>query len=192
VKVNSSREAVITWAPTDAVRWTDQQIVVDNATTADELREKLLSKLIAMESVGVGRDLLVRWTICGTGPLISALRRGPLQSELLSWLRKERGFSQPAVWSVSLTAEGTAAATSLREAKSLLGDFLREVDRRLEACDEPPPEGAVDLVEYLPKDLQEEQLAAAARLSDSSAGRRVWEQAAALGVDLLSGEGAST
>ena len=43
-----------------------------------------------------GLDLLVEWTVTGTGPVMAELRHGGLANELLDSLRSEYGFGPPA------------------------------------------------------------------------------------------------
>jgi hypothetical protein len=180
------------FAATDVLRWRDEHIAFDASTTRDDLQRMLRDRMGSLVAASAGLDLLVSWTLGGTGPLAAALRRGTLSTELLGMLRDEFGRASPAAWSLTLTAEpGTGVPPAYYEQDTILGDFMRAV-RALES--QPAATGAkgtevsLDLATLLGQQHMAGPLAAAAVLDDTPIRRRVLRNVAALGADLLSGE----
>ncbi|HJT34959.1 MAG TPA: DNA repair exonuclease [Pirellulales bacterium] len=131
---------------------------------------------------------LVSWTIAGHGPLIAALRHGPLAAELLAELRRQCGHATPVAWSVSLELEAASAAPpSWFERDSLLGDYLRSL-AQFETNDGPSPALASRL-DCLLDDRQRAGRAACVLAPAAETDRlRVLQKAAALGADLIGPE----
>ena len=100
-----------------AVEWREESIAVGPATSRDEL-ETLCAQRIRTLADHARSDLLVTWSIGGSGPLLTELRRGKLRGELLEWLRIEHGLSSPVVWTVGLEIApgGACAGRALRTA----------------------------------------------------------------------------
>ncbi len=71
----------------------------------------------------------------------------------------------------------------LYEEETICGDFLRQLSRWQTQPDLPLP-----LPSYLPEQHRSGGLAAAAEVADAAERERVLREAAALGIDLLSGE----
>ena len=147
-----------------------------------------------------GTDLLISWTIVGSGPLATQLRRGKLASELLGVLQNEFGAGSPVAWSASMEMEpAVELPAEWFEQNTICGDFLRELRQEQLA-----PERPLVLTDYLPKELAKKEASEAgaeddrapetglpeqtAEISDASVRETVLREAAMLGVDLLSGE----
>jgi hypothetical protein len=179
---------------TDVLRWHAERLVIDPGTTRNELESRLRQRMAAAMSGAPGADLLVSWTIAGSGPLLSQLRRGTLAADLLGLLRKEFGQGSPAAWSASLEIESAAVLNpEWYEQKTIRGDFLRAVRQyqmdpaqRLDLeplLGKPHAAGATGLASAAAGEI-----AALAAVSDPAVRERVLCEAALLGVDLLSGE----
>ena len=122
--------------------------------------------------------------IAGSGPLITALRRGSLAAELVQWLREDYGHRLPAVWTVSLEAETSEALPpEWYEQETIRGDFLRAIRQLQISAGEP-----LGLERYLAESHRAGVLASVASLADRSAREDVLREAAALGAELLGGE----
>ena len=187
VQVDGRQRAQCIFMPTDVMRWHHETVSLAPAMTRSDLETLLSERLQSIVSNAPSTDLLVSWTLVGTGPLIARLRRA-MSVELLDWLRKEFGTKSPAVWSVSLTAEwDETLGADWYAQETLLGDFLREV-RRFQQ-EEPLP---LDLSPYLGKRLESGDWQQLADLNDPDSRRAVLHEVQALGIDLLSGEGASS
>jgi len=184
VHVDDQRHARTSLIPCEALRWLSERVVVDTASSGEELKTLLRERMHTLLEAASKLDLLITWTIAGSGPLLAELRRGNLAAELLAWLRSEYGMGRPAAWSLSLEAECSAALPpEWFEQETIRGDFLRAI-RRLElAPDEPLAWDA-----YLSEKHLAGTLASVLAPSDRSTRQRVLREAALLGVDLLSGE----
>ncbi len=110
---------------TNALEWLHEAVLIDPATRREGL-EAMFAERIHSLTAGSKTDLLVTWTIGGSGPLLAELRQGKLRGELLEWLRIEHGLSSPIVWTVGIELEPqNALPASLYEQETILGDFLR-------------------------------------------------------------------
>ena len=186
---------------TDVLRWHTERLVIDPGTTRNELESRLRQRMVAAIGGAPGADLLVSWTIAGSGPLLGQLRRGTLAADLLGLLRKEFGQGSPAAWSTSLAIEPSAVLNpEWYEQKTIRGDFLRAVRQY-----QMDPAQRLDLEPLLGKpgatgsasvaagatglaSAAAGEIAALAAVSDPAVRERVLCEAALLGVDLLSGE----
>lgn len=203
VSVGESGSAKVSTVPCSRLEWREESIAVGPATTRDELETMCAKRIHALAGKGDishlperpgGRsaqmrdvpfsDILVTWSIGGSGPLLTELRRGKLRGELLEWLRIEHGLSSPVVWTVALEIAPTAALPpALYEQETLLGDYLRELQAY-----ETEGGAALAVEAILAGSAAGEGLARSVAIADAAARRRVLHEAALLGVDLLSGE----
>jgi exonuclease SbcD len=184
VQVDQGQQVRTSLVPTDVMRWLGQRVVVDEATTRDDLRTLLRERMGTLIETTPGVDLLVSWTVAGSGPLLGQLRRGTLRDELLGWLRSQYGFGPPAAWSLSLEVELPASLPPpWYEQESIRGDFLRAV-RHLQLSGKEP----LELESYVAEEHLAGILGRAMTVADEATRQRVLREAAWLGVDLLSGE----
>jgi len=184
VQVDSERRVRTTLVPADVMRWQNERIVVDRASTRKDLESRVHDRIEALKQANPGTDLFISWTIVGEGPLLVELRRGAWGSGLLETLRSEHGFGSPAVWSVALAAEPLAVVPpQWYEQETILGDFLRELRRQ--QVDSGIP---VALEAYLAEPDRTGPLAAIASVAPGPERERILREAAMLGCDLLSGE----
>jgi len=184
VQVDPGRQARTTLVPTDVMRWQAERIVVEETTTRDDLETLLNERMRSLVETAPGMDLLVSWTILGSGPLLAELRHGPLAAELLGVLRAQYGFGPPAAWSISLSVEPTAVLPpEWYEQHTIRGDFLRQLRHHQVNPSEP-----LGLDAYLADGHLAGTLESVAEIADVPTRERVLREAAMLGVDLLSGE----
>ena len=183
VNVDDQRRARLTSIATDAMVWIRETVLIDASTRREGL-EAMFTQRIRGLTAGSKTDLLVTWTIGGSGPLVAELRRGKLRGELLEWLRIEHGLSSPIVWTVGIElASQDALPASLYEQETILGDFVRTL-REFELDPQQPLN-----VESLLADGQAAGLfSQAVAIVDPATRKRVLHEAALLGMELLSGE----
>ena len=125
VQVDENGQSRTHLVPTDAIRWLSQRVVIDESTSRDDLESLLRQRLHTLLEGTPKLDLMVSWTVAGSGPLVTQLRRGKLAGELLAVLRSEHGFASPAAWSVSMEVESLAGLPSeWFEQETIRGDFL--------------------------------------------------------------------
>ena len=164
---------------TDEIR-----VVTEESHDRDDLEAMLRQRITEIHQTLGETDVLISWTIAGTGPLLGRLRQGKLSGELLETLRAEYGYGPPAAWSVSLEAE-PAAVLPLEwyEQQTIRGEFLRAVRHYQMNPDEP-----IDLESYLAEEHLAGSLGSTVAISSRATRDRVLLEAAMLGVDLLSPE----
>lgn len=187
VTVDAHQQARTTLVPCDWLRWHEERLLIEETTDRRSLENQLLDRLSALTEAAAGVQLLVSWSIAGSGVLLEELRRGTLAAELLDRLRAESGEGRQAAWSTSLAAEPPERLPAdWYDQQTVLGDFLREV-RRLEMN----PDAPLDLQVYLG---QSQAAGPIAELVAMDPDRRVraLREAALLGVELLRGEGSAT
>ena len=184
VQVDPQRQTRTSLIPTDAVRWLSERISVDEATSREELETRLRDRMHTLLEASPATALLVSWTVAGQGPLPGQLRHGKLAAELLQWLRSDYGYRSPAAWSMSLEVEvSETLPPEWYEQETIRGDFLRAV-RQLQMNPAEP----LALESYMAETHLAGALGTAGAFSGKAARDRVLREAAALSVDLLSGE----
>lgn len=184
VQINEERQTRTSLIATDVVRWIDERVTVDDATTAEDLETRLRERIHALLESMPTTALLVSWKVAGRGPLLTSLRRGGLRADLLERLRSDYGYRSPPAWSVSLDIElSDALPTEWYEQETIRGDFLRTI-RQLQMN----PDDPIALDKYLAESHRAGTLADAVSLAGKPIRAEVLREAAMLGVDLLSGE----
>jgi DNA repair exonuclease SbcCD nuclease subunit len=181
VTVDDSGRVKTRFVSTDAVRWSEQALEITASTRSEQLHERMVERLEKLQAQQPGIDHFVRWTIRGTGPLVNRLRPGGLADELLVDLRSKFGESSPVAWSVSIECVSQLSVPAeWYDQETCLGDFLRQV-REFELHDDIP----LDLQQFLPDDLGNDELAAVAHVDTTTARAELLLRAGKLGVDLL-------
>jgi len=183
VMVDSQGHVRLTPVATDSLRWHRERLRVDPTTTRDDLETQLAERVRVIRETEPGLDLLVTWSVGGSGPLLGRLRRG-LAGELLAQLRQRFGHGSHVVWSVEmdLELENTIPA-GWYEQQTICGDFLRAL-RHLQKN----PGESLGLESLVPEPHLAGAPASAAVVADAAVRERVLLEAALLGIDLLSGE----
>jgi hypothetical protein len=192
VTVDETGRPKTKFVATDAVRWLEQTIEVTATTRSEQLHDRMVERLEKLIAQHPGIDLLVRWNVRGTGPLVNRLRPGGLADELLVDLRRQfgepdtrrpdkPGAARPAAWSVSIHCESPLSVPAeWYDQETCLGDFLREV-REFERNEQLP----LDLRQFVPADMHDDELAAVASVATDDERGALLCRAAKLGVDLL-------
>jgi DNA repair protein SbcD/Mre11 len=183
VQVDEQGQARTTLIPTDAVRWLGERVAVDETTLREGLETRLRDRMHSLLEASPTTGLLIAWTVAGQGSVVGQLRRKNLAAELLEGLRGDYGHRSPPAWSVSLEVElSETLPPEWYEQETIRGDFLRAI-RQLQMNPEEP----LALDSYMAETHLAGTLAAAA-FPGKAARDRALREAAALGVDLLSGE----
>jgi hypothetical protein len=182
VHVDESGGARTSFIPTDAVRYLDERVAVNESTTPDQLQQVLRERIGELAGDPFGPDLLVHWLIVGSKGLSAELRRGKLAIELAARLRSDHATARPSVWTVSIETEpGAEVPLERYEEETLLGEFLRTVRHYADH-----PEDPLDLEPYLAARHGAGSLGAAVALDEPDERQRVLAEVARLGVALLS------
>ncbi len=169
---------------TDVMRWVTEQITIDESMDRSALEETMHERILMLREASPQLDLLISWTIAGTGPLMCQLRGDHVASQLIAALREKHGTSAPVAWSLSLSAEPNAVLPSeWYDQETILGDFLRfarqyQIDRQL----------PIDLEPLLAERYLAGSVASSVAIDDNPTRQRILRQVALLGLDLLSPE----
>jgi DNA repair protein SbcD/Mre11 len=184
VQVDEQRQTRTSLIPTDAVRWMTERLTVDDATTPEDLEARMRERIHTLLELMPTTALLITWRIAGRGPLLGSLRRGTLGVEMLNRLRVDYGYRSPAAWCVAFDVElSDTLPPEWYEQETIRGDFLRAI-RQLQMN----PDESIPLEQYLAESHRAGTLANAVGLVGKPGRDRILREAAALGVDLLSGE----
>ena len=92
---------------TDAIRWMTERIAIDAAMERESLENLFRERIHALIESTPKIDLMISWTLVGSGPLITSLRHEAMRDQTLDALRAEYGAGSPAAWSVALEVEPT-------------------------------------------------------------------------------------
>jgi DNA repair exonuclease SbcCD nuclease subunit len=183
VYIDAAGQARTTSLTTDAVRFHDERLVIDEATSRDHLAAqiRLRARSLAAEAVV---PLLVTWKIDGRGGLVRQIRRETFSSALVQSLRAEFGHGERIVWTLAVEADTPSALSdALYEQDTILGDYLRLI-KDFQANPTTP----LDLERYIHQRHVAGTLGAAARVTDPYARQLALHAAAELGADLLGGQ----
>lgn len=184
VQVDRGRRVRPKFIPADSLRWRAETLGVGEECHRNELQRHLRARMQRIATESAGCTTFVSWTIQSEGELARQLRSGALAKELVDWLRTEFGRANPAVWTVAIEVESnTGIAEELYEEDTILGDFLRAVREH-----EQDPKLVLNLASMLPDMSKHRALGAALQAADGHARQVLLQEAATLGVDLLSGE----
>lgn len=189
VQVDSEGHARARFVATDVLRWQRERVPLTAGMTRNELERVLQDRVRALGDSSPGIDVLAQWTVFGAGPLMTSLRRGSLAKSLLEGLRGPRERGAPAVWSWALETEPAETVNAgWNEEQTLLGDYMRAIRKLQSPKADKPGKPALDLAAYLGEPHRAGPIAELTRLDEPKARQRVLRKAAALGLDLLSGE----
>lgn len=187
VELVAGKKVQLSSVACDAARWHAERIEVAAGTTLADLESRLHERLQAVQAANAGVDLLVTWHVQGEGRALVDLRRGTRAADVLQGLRRQFGYSRPAAWSVALEIEPPPAALlSAGEQPTLRNEFLRVAAQFFEDDDEK-----LDFGKFLAPLQAGDEAEQLLEVSGPAARDRVLRQAAALGMELLSGEDAS-
>ncbi len=179
VTVDDTFKAKTKFVSTDRVRWIEQLMEITATTKEEQLHDRMVERLEKLQAQHPGIDLLVRWNIRGTGPLVNRLRPNSLADDLLVDLRRKFGERPPYLWSASVSCESPLSVPAeWYDQETCLGDFLRVV-RDFETHELP-----FTLQQFLPDNVRDEFLENVATIEASERGELLC-RAAKLGVDLL-------
>jgi DNA repair protein SbcD/Mre11 len=184
VQVDERNQARAGLIPCDAARWLAERIVIEPAATRQGLEMRLRERLQSLREASPKMNLLVSWTVAGEGELAQELHRGRLAAEMLEGLRAEFGFNSPAAWSVGFETEPVEAfPQQWYERDTIRGDFLRALEQLRMNPAEP-----LDIDAYLPESILTGNPYSIDLVPNEAARRRILDEAALLGVELLGGE----
>jgi len=185
VQVDERSEVTANFVSCDSIRWVNEQVSVNPNSTQAEIVHQMSDRLRSVTDVTRDVHQLVTWTVSGEGPLASRLRHSHGAKPILENLRDRFGHSRPAVWTTAIEVEADVALPKAwHEEDTLLGEFLRHVQSLQHDSNK-----ALRLEKLLSDRYRENGVAASVSLSNIETRQKVLRRAAALGADLLRGEG---
>lgn len=166
----------------DVARWVEAKIVLDADPTREEVDGAIHERLQHMTAENPRAALFVNWKVVAPPHVRRRLRMDSWTTDFLAELRRKYGFEEHPVWSASLAIERPAPRPGEYGTDSLLDDFLLSAEAMAEE------DGAYDLSEYLGSRPDTGILTSAIAINDSRTRRRVAQQVASLGMELLGEE----
>lgn len=179
VHVAGDRSLRTQFIPTDAVRWHNETVGVEEDATIGDVKNLLADRIKLLRSHGEERPLLVQWKLRGIEHLARPTKRHELAAELLDWLRKEFAPAKPTVWSLGVEFESPAIPEAWYEEDSMVGDFLRNLKLLVDA--EPKD---IDLGVHVPEHFRISDLAELSSWT-SDDHREILHEVALTGAQLL-------
>jgi len=184
VQVDEERRVRSRFIPTDIVRWQREKIVCSATASLLEIERVLYDRAKKLVAEAEDRPQLVAFVIDGVDRWTIAARKPGYPERLMEKLREEFGKSKPALYTldVEFTSSHDAAPAWFEE-DSIRGDYLRAIrDWRQD------PAHPLDVEVYLPDPRILETLETDVKLDDLAVRTAVLDEAAVLGVELLSAD----
>ncbi|GIW98183.1 MAG: DNA repair exonuclease [Pirellulaceae bacterium] len=126
VDVDAQHRAQIRPVDVDLVRYSEQDIEVEDGTDLKAVASKRVSRLMAESN---GRHLLVKWRLRVDVDALAGLSVNDLD-QWIHWLRHEFGRGQPACWPIGFEVLPPAKfPASWQDEDTILGDFLRIAEK---------------------------------------------------------------
>jgi len=182
VDVDSDGNGRVHHVDADTFRYCRVTVDAAEISAAGDIRNFLSQRISRLQHEQGDRNLIIGWDLSLAGG--EALQAVGDPAQLLKWLRHEHGHGKPAAWTASLLVRPPQVyPKSWHEEDTILGDFLRAVDRHRKTAG----------TELNLKPITEEHSALSSTvetlLSEPSAASRgeLLDQAALLGVELLRG-----
>ncbi len=130
VEVADSGAVRAVFHPVDVVRWTSLEVRIDAAVDYQDLEDRLDGEIGEVRQAADGRDLILRLTLSGRGPVHADLVRPGLLDDLRSHLNQSWSTRRPFAY-IERVTDSTSASVDREErkqAEDFIGDLLRLVD----------------------------------------------------------------
>lgn len=130
VEVDTDGSVALEFAPTDRVRWFDDEIEIKKIESEDSLLNELETKIEATQREADGRPALLRIKLTGRGELHDTLQRTGYVGDLTIRFRDYGRARQPLVWMMAIVDRTRPAVdvAERRRSQDIIGDFLRLVE----------------------------------------------------------------
>lgn len=179
VHVESDGKTRVQLIPTDAVRFQTEDVSVDPTAPVADQRRPFLERVKVLRQESDDRPLLVSWELRLSGTPTLA-QRDKLSADLLTWLRNEFGSSRVPLWSIGVECASGLLNQSWLAEDTMLGEFLRAVERACHDDDAP-----LDLSAFIPTRHQQSSIASIAQVGLGTDKQTLLREAALLGAQLL-------
>ncbi|MCA9150887.1 MAG: hypothetical protein KDA92_16360, partial [Planctomycetales bacterium] len=166
---------------TDLYRWRREKIVATEVDSVDAVIGLINRNLTQIPGDASRFSWLLDWNIICQGRLAQTLLTTEVQERILRAVNQTT--ANDTRWSLSVNVEPVSPAAELLEEDTILGDFLRCVQRFEHSTD-----AWHELVPYLPESDARDSLIAEMQHGTEAHCQQLWRRVAAFGADLLRGE----
>jgi len=166
---------------TDLYRWRKERVVATDIESVESLPALINRSLSQISADATRHQWLLVWSVVAQGQLAQSLSTHEVADRLLRVLNQTS--AQGHRWSLALDVDPVPPPTELLDEDTILGDFLRSVQRL-----EQTPDAWHDLVPYLPESVARDTLIAELQSCSDPDRQQLWRRVAAWGTDLLRGE----
>ena len=130
VEVADSGVVSLEFRAVDLVRWERAEVSIDGLNTEQDLLDRVETTVADLRDGAGGRDVVVRLTIAGRGPLHGSLRRADFTDQLRDDINEQWNQEAPFVYCerVTVATASLIDREQRRQADDFLGDLLRLVD----------------------------------------------------------------
>ena len=132
VNVPESGHVQYQFVPVDVIRWYNEIISIEGKRDLEELLSHIDDHIHRFCQQNTDRNLVIRWTLEGRGPLHHELAKPGRIEDILTTLRDKWGTGSVFVWSESIQdhTKREVDMEALRTEDNLLGDFLRLIEQQ--------------------------------------------------------------
>ena len=182
VHVEDDGRIRLRFVPTDIVRWQREKIVASATASLGEIERVLFDRAKKLVHEAEDRPQLVTFYVDGVDRWTVAARKPGAPQRMVEKLREEFARSKPPLWTLGVEfLRHEEVANSWFEEDTIRGDFLRAVRDTRQDANHP-----LQVETYLPAQHFAESLEHEVKLDDLGVRYAVLEEAAVLGVELLS------
>jgi DNA repair exonuclease SbcCD nuclease subunit len=174
-------KATLQLLETDVWRWRRERVQAAGVVTIEELEAQLERQLQQIPGDTSRFGYLLIWSVVCHGPLAWRLQPPAVQHRLLESL--QQCTHRQGRWSVLLETEPAELPAEWSDEDTVLGDFLRAVQRY-----EQDGDAWQELATLLPEGTPREQLLVELKQVSGDDRQRLWRRVASWGAALLRGE----
>ncbi|HJO81389.1 MAG: DNA repair exonuclease [SAR202 cluster bacterium] len=130
VEISDAGAVALEFRPTDLVRWQSLELRIDDIEDEADLFDRLDQEVVAARDAADGRDLVMRLTLTGRGPVHGNLVRPGFMEDVQSQLNQSWASRRPFAYCERI-ADSTAPTVNRderKQAEDFVGDLLRLVD----------------------------------------------------------------
>jgi DNA repair exonuclease SbcCD nuclease subunit len=166
---------------TDLFRWRHEKVLATELESVEGLQAQIARQLAQVPAESARHTWLLSWTVIAQGKLAEALFVPDACERLARTINQLHAHQSR--WSLAIDVEPVAPPAEQLEEDTILGDFLRSVQRFQQT-----PDAWRELVAYLPESEVRETLITCLQDGSDENRQELWGRVAAWGADLLRGE----
>jgi DNA repair exonuclease SbcCD nuclease subunit len=184
VHVDEERRIRTRFIPTDVVRWQREKIVCSPTASLLEIERVLFDRAKKLIAEAEDRPQLATFVLDGVDRWTVAARKPGTPERLVEKLREEFARAKPPLYTIDVEfVSSQEPAAAWFEEDSIRGDYLRAVQEWRQDPAQP-----LEIETYLPDPSLLETVGTDVKLDDVAVRAAVLDEAAVLGVELLSAD----